>query len=52
MQMLTIWEKLNEWSDSFQAWIFEHYNNPLLWLGIVAVGFIIFKAVFSTLNKD
>lgn len=52
MQVLTIWETLNEWSDGFRSWLFEHYNNPLLWVGIVVGGFIIFKAVYSTLNRD
>ena len=52
MQVLTLWEKLNEWSESFKNWIFENYHNPLLWVGIIGVGFILFKTVFSTLNKD
>lgn len=52
MQILNLWDKLQEWSDSFQAWLFEHYNNPLLWIGIVVVGFLIFRGVYSTLNKD
>ena len=52
MQILNLWDKLSEWSEGLKAWIFDHYNNPLLWVGIIVVGFLIFKAVFSTLNKD
>lgn len=52
MQVLTFWDKLKDLSEELRGWIFEHYNNPLLWIGIIAVGFLIFRAVYSTLNKD
>ena len=52
MQILTLWEKLNEYSLQFRDWIIENYRNPLLWVGIVVGGYLIFRAVYSTLNKD
>ncbi len=52
MQVLNLWDTLNEYSLKLRDWIFDNYSNPLLWIGIVVGGFLIFKAVFNTLNKD
>ena len=52
VEVLSIWEKLEEWSEGLKQWIFANYSNPLLWIGIVGGGFLIFKAVFSALNTD
>jgi hypothetical protein len=51
-QVLSVWEKLEEWSEGLKQWIFANYSNPLLWIGIVGGGFLIFKAVFSALNTE
>ena len=52
LQILTLWETLEEYSDKLKNWIFDNYSNPLLWIGIVGGGFLIFKAVFSALNTE
>lgn len=52
LQVLTLWETLEEYSDKLKNWIFNNYSNPLLWIGIVGGGFLIFKAVFSALNTE
>ncbi len=52
VNVLSIWSKLNEWSESLKAWIFEHYNNPLLWVGLVVGGLILFTATYNALHKD
>lgn len=52
MQILNLWDTLEEWSNNFRAWLFEHYNNPLLWIGIVVIGVVVFKSVYATLNRD
>ncbi len=52
VNVLDIIKTLEEWSDKLKAWIFDNYNNPVLWVGIVVVGVLFFKVMFSTLNKD
>ena len=52
MQILNLWDTLNEYSIKFRDWIFDNYSNPLLWVGIVVGGYLIFRGVYSTLNKD
>ncbi len=52
MYYLSIMSKLEEWSEAIKAWIFENYSNPLLWVGIVIGGVVIFKTLFTVLNKD
>ena len=49
---LGILKTLEEWSDKLKAFIFDNYNNPLLWCGILGVAFIFFATMFSSLNKD
>lgn len=50
--VMSIMEKLQEWSDKLKSWIMDNYTNPLLWVGILVVAFIFFKAMFGSLNKD
>ena len=52
MEYLTIWSKLNEWSEALKAWIFDNYSNPLLWIGIIVGGMCIFFATYNALHKD
>jgi len=51
LQLLSLWETLQEWADGFRDWIHKNYANPLLWIGIVVGGFVLFRSVYSTLNK-
>lgn len=48
---LTIMEKLDEWSKKFENWITDNYNNPILWVGILAFGILLFKVLYDGLNK-
>ena len=52
IQILSLWETLEEYSNKLRDWIFANYSNPLLWIGLVGGGFLIFKAVFSALNTE
>lgn len=52
IQILSLWKTLEEYSNKFRDWIFANYSNPLLWIGLVVGGFLIFKGVYSTLNKE
>lgn len=49
---MSIMETLEKWSEKLKAWIMDNYGNPVLWVGILVVGIIFFKAMFSALNKD
>ena len=51
VQILGIWETLEGWSNDFRDWILKNYTNPLLWVGIIVVAFVVFKSVYSTLNR-
>ena len=52
VNVMSIMSKLQEWSDQLKNWIFDNYNNPLLWVGILVVAFVFFKVMFGTLNKN
>ena len=49
--VLGIIEKLDKWSKQFQGWIEKNYSNPLLWVGILAFGILLFKVLYDGLNK-
>ena len=51
VQFLSLWEKMEEWADSFREWIQKNYANPLLWIGILVFAFVLFRSLYSTLNK-
>lgn len=50
--VLGIMEKLDEWSKRFEEWITDNYNNPILWVGILAFGVLLFKGIYGSLNKN
>ena len=52
IEVLGILKTLEKWSDKLKQFIFDNYSNPLLWVGILGVGFIFFASMFSALNKD
>ena len=52
IEVLGILKTLEKWSDKLKGFIFDNYNNPLLWVGILGVAFLFFAAMFSSLNKD
>ena len=48
---LDILKKLDEWSSKFEEWITDNYSNPILWVGILAFGILLFKVLYDGLNK-
>lgn len=47
-----IWDKLNEWANSFKEFIVEQSRNPFLWVIIIVIGLIIFEFVYKKLHRD
>lgn len=47
-----IWDKLNELGESVKDFFIENSRNPILWVGIILIGLIIFEVVFKKLSKD
>lgn len=52
ISVLSIFSKLQEWSDKFKSWIMDNYSNPILWVGILGGGFLFYKIMYGALNKD
>ena len=52
ISVLSIMDKLKEWSDKLKQFVNDNYSNPLLWVGILAFGIILFKVLYSGLNKN
>lgn len=49
---LSIMKKLQEWSDKFKDFIMKNYSNPILWVGILVFGILLFKVLYGGLNKN
>lgn len=49
---MDLMKTLEEWSDKLRAIIVDNYNNPILWVSILGFGILLFKVLYSTLNKD
>ena len=49
---LSIWSAMNDAAEEFKQWIFDHYNNPLLWVGLIVIGLAVFTMTYNTLNRD
>lgn len=45
-------DTVNSWLEPVKEWLFEHHNNPLLWLGFFLIGVAIFAIGYSALHKD
>lgn len=43
---------IQKWSDKLRAIIVDNYSNPILWVSILAFGILLFKVLYSTLNRD
>ena len=50
--MLSIWSKLNEWSESFKNYMISNDRSVYLYTGLFLLGLLIFALVFKALNKD
>lgn len=49
---LSIIDKLNEWIEPFKAWIMRNHGNPVMWLGFVLIGILVFSIVFGALHRN
>lgn len=52
IEVLGIMDILKEWSDKFKDFITKNYSNPILWVSILAFGILLFKVLYSGLNKN
>ena len=52
MYYLNIIDSLNKVMEKFKAFVFEHYDNPFMWLGFFLIGLAIFGIVYSSLQKE
>lgn len=52
IQTLGIIDTLEEWITPVREWLFKHYSNPILWLGIFIVLLLIFKLAYVALQKE
>lgn len=52
MNYLSIWSKLNEWSESFKEFMLNHDQNLFVYTGFFLIGIAIFAIAFSALNND
>ena len=52
MYILNFIDDLNNFIKPAKEWLFDNYNNPLLWVGIVIVVLSIFGIVYAYLHKD
>lgn len=52
VNILTIWEKLNEWSENLKSFMVNHDQSPIIYGGLFLIGLGIFAIVFSILHKD
>jgi len=43
---------IKEFFESIKSWIFEHGDNPFIWLGMFLLGLLIFWLAYGALNKD
>ncbi len=49
--MLSIMDTANEIAENFKGWIIANQSNPLLWMGIIIGGLIIFGITYDALSK-
>jgi len=53
---LSIIDSIKEFFGNIKEWFVENNSdagsNPILWIGIILVGLLIFELVFQALHKD
>lgn len=52
MYILSFIDDVNNFIKPVKNWLFNNYNNPLLWLGIVIGILGIFGIAYSFVHKD
>ncbi|MCM1370834.1 MAG: hypothetical protein NC181_02960 [Clostridium sp.] len=50
--ILDIMDTLNKWGDQIKVWAVEAGKNPFFWLAFIVAGCLIFRIIFTALNKD
>lgn len=50
--VLTIWENIEKFLVDVKQFFIDHTHDPVLWIGIIIVGLIIFEIVFQALHKE
>lgn len=50
--ILGIWEYLEKTSASFREWIIQNQSNPILWIGLVLAGLIVFMVTYNALQTE
>lgn len=53
---LNIWTKISNWFIEFfeniKEFVLENSRNPILWVGFVLIGLLVFEFVYKALSKD
>lgn len=49
---LSIIDKINEWVEPFRNWVIANHSNPVMWLGFILIGILIFSITFGALHKN
>lgn len=52
MFYLNIIDELEKVMGKFKDFVFEHYSNPLMWLGFFFIGVALFFFVYNALQKE
>ena len=47
-----IWNKLNDLGELVKNFFIGNERNPILWVGIIIIGLVIFEVVYKKLHKD
>lgn len=50
--MSKIFDKINEFAEPVKNWLIENDDNPLLWLGILIGGLLLFYFAYLALRKE
>jgi len=54
--MLSIWSNISNWFTDFfdkvKDFLLDNSRNPVLWIGFVILGLLIFEFTYKALHKD
>lgn len=49
---MKLYKALEDTMNGFQSFILEHKDNPVLWIGLFAIGFFTYKVISYSLQKE
>lgn len=53
---LSIWTTISSWVveffENFKAFVIENSRNPVMWIGFVIIGLLVFEFVYNALHRD